>query len=148
MGDVPLDEVFDPRMCLMLPGLPGQFPLWLSALPGAKIQKLCEAGKCRDFAPSEIIGRDDEGVYRALGYIRTSNDEGVFVSTAMRSQQFPVREMEALQEIVPFLVYQRLMDVLSGDDPAVPWDRIQAAVAGFRKYVRHISSESGVGKLL
>jgi hypothetical protein len=146
-GDVPPDEVFDPRMFLRVPGLKGEFPLWLSALPGAQIQKLCEAGECRDFAPSEIIGRDDEGVYRALGYIRISEDEGVFVSTGMRSQRFPVRGIDALQEVVPFLVYERLTDALRGDDPAVPWDRVRAAVAGFRKYVKVICSAACCGEL-
>ena len=55
-GQVPPDEYLDPLSFIAIPGLPGRFPLWLSAEPLIAIGKLAEAGKCVDGVPSFFIG--------------------------------------------------------------------------------------------
>jgi hypothetical protein len=55
-GQISPDEPFDPWAFLIIPGLKGRFPLWLSAEPRSKLQRLQQQGKCLDFAPAEIVG--------------------------------------------------------------------------------------------
>jgi very-short-patch-repair endonuclease len=138
-GQVSPMEPFDPCAFITVPGLRGTCPLFLSAGPRMKIRRLFQAGRCLEAYTSEIIGRDDDGVYRAIGFIRLNEKEGVYVTTAMRSQHFPIWEVDLLIEIVPCLVYDRLSDVLNRKNRATSWDHICSTVKGFQKYVRNIN---------
>jgi len=137
-GVLPGDEDFDPFFAYSIPGLMGKFPLWLSLEPRLKFQKMHESGIVATPVPSKIVGRDENGRCRGLSYIRMGEKKGVFVSTVMRSQHFPVHASEVLCEILPFLLHQRIADAVNGDDPALPWEQVNSVVAGFRKFLRTI----------
>jgi hypothetical protein len=138
-GDVPQDEPFDPCMIIAIPGLKGQFPLWLSAAPEHDLDQLHKHGKCQDDRTNVYVGYDHQGICRALGFVRIDTQVGVLTYTAMRSQRFPVPECEALQELMPFLVHQLLVDVLNADDKPLPLAEIRRAIAGFAKYVTRVA---------
>lgn len=138
-GEVPPDEPFDPCMFMVIPGLKGRFPLWLSAGPEIKVDKLHKLGKCKDPRTNVYVGYDHQRICRALGFVRIDEQVGVLTFTAMRSQLFPVLESEALREVMPFLVHQLLVDVLNGEDKPQPLSDIRRAIAGFAKYVTRVA---------
>ena len=132
-GEVPLDEIFMPSMMVTIPGYDKQFPLYLSAPIRNKIQKLCISGKIIDLVPSHIIGRDDAGNYKAISYIRVTTKSGLLVETAMRSQDFPVSESDALDEIVTFQLYSELESYLEGKVTLITLDEIAVKLEVFQK---------------
>jgi len=123
-GEVPADYIFTPQMMVSILGNDKQFPLWLSAPIRNRIRTLCFSGKIVDFAPSMAIGRSKDGTYRAISYIRISYEHGIIVDTAMRSQSFPVSQADALEELVSFLLYERLLDALNGKIDLLPLKQI------------------------
>lgn len=115
--------------------------LWLSKEPRLKLIKLHNSGIVATYVPSVIIGRDENGMYRRLSFIRMGEQTGVFVTSEMTSQRFCIHESEALHEILPFLLHERVVDAVNGDDPALSWKRVKSVVEGFRKFLRTICSE-------
>jgi Protein of unknown function (DUF2726) len=111
-GIISKDEPFDPTFFVTMPGRDRSFPLMLSAGPCSRVRNLWFQGKVRDPWPSFLIGRDHRQTYRAIGWLMVTDDAGVLARTAMRLQRFPVREWEALREIIPFGVERRLNSVL------------------------------------
>jgi Protein of unknown function (DUF2726) len=138
-GEIPPDEPFDPCMAMSIPGLEGRFPLWLSSDPELKIDKLSKLGKCKDPRANIYIGYDHQQVCGGIGFVRVDEQVGVLTFSAMRSQRFPVPECEALQEVMPFLVHQLLVDVLDGDEHPKPLAEIRLAIAGFANYVKRVT---------
>lgn len=130
-GEVPANEIFMPQMIVSIPGYDKQFPMWLSAPIRNKIQKLCFSGRIVDLAPSMIIGRSEDGTYRAISYIRIDYENGIIVDTAMRSQRFPVPQADALEELVTFQLYERLLEVLEGKAGVTSLEQIAAKVKEF-----------------
>jgi len=119
-GIVPYDEPFDPMMFSSLPGRNERFPMWLSVELRIKIQRLSKAGKCLDPVPSEWIGKDNDGTYRGITWIRVTEDSGVCAHSAMRSQQFPIVTSELLSEILVFEIHGKLEEILEGTDTPEP----------------------------
>jgi hypothetical protein len=146
-GNIPQDEPFDPCMFVAIRGLRGHFPLWLSAKPLMAIRSLAKAGKCKDASPGCIIGLDSDGIFRGIEYLRVTEESAIMTSTAMRSQLFPVSEVEAIEQILPFQTHELLLDVLSGDEQGQSLDEVRGAVQGFSKYVRPLYSSSSGGPL-
>lgn len=132
-GEVPADEIFMPQMMVNIPGYDKQFPLWLSAPIRNKIQKLCFSGKITDMVPSQIIGRSDDGTYRAISYIRVTKERGIIVDTAMRSQKFPVPQVDALDELVTFQLYEKLIETLETGAGLIPLEEIASNIDEFKK---------------
>jgi hypothetical protein len=132
-GQVPYDEPFMPQSFVSLPGQKNQFPLWLSATVRGRIQKLFFDGKVLDMAPSHLTGRDSFGDYHAISFMRVDERCGVLAETGMRSQRFPVSEIDALDEIVTNELYDQLSGVLSGRDPGIPGGDIERRIAAFAK---------------
>lgn len=140
-GALPADDYFSPFNVISIPGLKGRFPLFLSLEPRLKIQEMNKSGIVTTSVPSVIIGKDENGTYRGLSFIRMGEKNGVFVSTEMTSQRFSIDVTEALHEILPFLLHQRIGDAVDGDDPAVPWEQVNSVIEGFRKFLLAICSE-------
>ena len=134
LGYIPFLEDFDPALIIDIPGLRGNFPLWLSAEPQIKLQRLHEQGKCRDCIPSVLIGHDEDRVYHGLSFIRIDENRGVSVTTSMRSQRFPVLESEVLDEILPFLLHEKLMDAINGIEETESSEELAARANGFLNY--------------
>ena len=132
-GEVPADEIFMPQMMINIPGYDNQFPLWLSAPIRNKIQKLCFSGKITDMVPSHIIGRSDDGTYRAISYIRVNKEQGIIVDTVMRSQDFPVPQVDALDELVTFQLYEKLIETLETGLGLISLEEIASNIEEFKK---------------
>ena len=139
---MPPDEYLDPLSFIAIPGLPGRFPLWLSAEPLIAIGKLAEAGKCVDGVPSFFIGYDENHVYRGMAWLAIDNQCGVLTSTAMRCQRFPVLECDALHEILIFQIHDLLLDVINGSELATPLPDIDRKTKALANYVTHLCSGS------
>jgi len=131
-GEVPADEIFMPQMMVNIPEYDKQFPLWLSAPIRNKIQKLCFSGKITDMVPSHIIGKGEDGAYRAISYIRVTKEQGVIVDTAMRSQDFPVPQVDALDELVTFQLYEKLIEALETGEGLISLEEIASKIEEFK----------------
>jgi hypothetical protein len=130
-GAVPADEICDPFMVLALPGRKERFPLWLSAELRARIERLHQAGKCRDFVPSEWIGVDENGNYQDVMWLRVTDEAGVIARSGIRAQRFPVIEAEVLSELLVFQLYEELDSVLRGKSELLPILEIDAIVTTY-----------------
>jgi hypothetical protein len=130
-GEILYDEPFMPQAIVNIPGSDKQFPLWLSAVVRAKIQKLCFTGAIRDLVPSVLIGKDTEGNYHAISFIRIDDSRGVVVETGMRLQRFPVLESEALDEVIICQLYEALVRALEVGDTASPGAEIERRIIDF-----------------
>lgn len=132
-GEIPFDEMFMPQMMMIISGYEKQFPLWLSAPINSKIEKLCLSGKIIDSASSYYIGKNQNGIYKAISYIRITKEKGVMVDTAMHKQNFPISLVSALEEIITFLLYQRLMEGLNLGKGMIPLEQITTYIQRFEK---------------
>lgn len=131
-GQVPHDEPFMPMAFASIPGREGRFPLWLSGPIRNKIQKYFFDGRVLDMVPSAYIGRNREGTYRALAFLRVNETGGVVAETAMRFQRFPVSQAEALHDVVLFDLFERLQAVLDDREAASAMVDIAARLAEIR----------------
>lgn len=132
-GEIPYDEPFTPQFFISISGYDKQFPLWLSAPIGAKIQKLCLEEKVKDFGYSTYVNRDERGNYKAISYIRVTETEGIMDEIGMRGQKFPVSEAELLMEIAPYFINERLEAVMSGQQKTISLDSIRKAINTFKE---------------
>lgn len=130
-GQVPRDEPFMPQSFVTLPGHKHRFPLWLSAAVRGRIQKLFFDGKVLDLVPSQIIAVDTRGNYHALSFLRIDTERGVMAQTGMRSQNFPVSECDALDEIVTNELFANVQEALAEPEKAVPASEIRTRIALF-----------------
>ena len=130
-GNIPPDEYLDPMLFLALRGKTGRFPMWISADPKIKIQRLRQAGRCRDGAPSYWIGADDRDNYHALMWLSIDETQWVLVKTAARNQSFPVDLSELITEILSFDVLRALEDVLNGKAQAITADDLNGVVKDY-----------------
>lgn len=142
-GVVSPDEGFMPHLIYSI-GDDRHWPLWLSHDIRKQLRELHKIGKCHDWIPSYLVGRDQEQTCRAVAVIAVTDKTGVFASTAMKAQQFPIAEEDALEELVVFEVFESLQNVLSGRRKPLPLSEIQAEIHEFNKKVR-ITGLSSIG---
>jgi hypothetical protein len=135
-GQLPPDEPFDPWFFVTIPGLQGRFPLWLSAEPRSKLQRLWQQGKCLDFAPAKIVGGYGGDTLHAFGCIRLNEAEGVWTRTSLRNQAFPASSFELVQELVAFQVFDKVQDVVEGVDAPTAIPEIRRAATEFAAEVQ------------
>jgi hypothetical protein len=130
-GQIPLDETFDPCFFIPVPGLAGQFPLWMSAEPRSKLERLWQQGRCLDFAPAEIVGEDEPDNLLGFGCLRLNESEGVWTTAALRNQTFPASSFELVQELIAFQVFDKVQDAIEGTDSAVSVAEIRRVASEF-----------------
>lgn len=132
-------------MIISLPGNSNSFPLWLDADVRCRIKKLSENGRCIDPIPSCLVGDDTAGNYRAIAYIRISEEQAFFSVTGMRPQQFNVPASVILEAIAIHDLYEKLMDVFDGGQRAVGIGVLAQKLDDFRgKFNQLCSSTYGV----
>jgi len=141
-GQIPPFEYVDPSMILSLPVTTTEFPLWLSADVRCKIERLYDQGRYLDPCPSCFVGRDSEGNYRAIAYVRITEATAVRSRTAMRNQQFPVPTCDVLGAIVVHDLYQKVMDVLQKLDSPIPIEELATELDHFRERFEMVSSST------
>lgn len=135
-GSIPPDEYLDPMLFVSLPGKTGRFPMWMSADPKIKIQRLCKAGRCRDASLSFWIGADDRDNHHGLMWLSIDEHRWVLVKTAARNQLFPVDLSEFVSEILSFDVLRALEDVLAGRAEAITGPVLNATIKDYEQRFR------------
>ncbi|WP_437745535.1 DUF2726 domain-containing protein [Sorangium sp. So ce1504] len=135
-GAVPWDEPFDPFLFVSWSDHKRRFPLWLTIEVQMEIQALREAGKCIQSAPSFIIGADDKDNCHALAWMKITPETGVYATTGMRNQLFPVAPGDALQQIVIFDLHHELRRTLSGEAQPLPWEQITLRIKAHQERYR------------
>src|SRR5262249_18429036 len=135
-GQLPPDEQFEPSFFLTIPGLKGEFPLWLSAEPRSKIQRLWELGKCLDFSPGESVGVDDGGTLRGFGCLRLNEAQGVWTQAAIRNQTFPASSFQLIQELIAYQVFDKVQDVIEGTEAPASIAEVRQAAREFAASVQ------------
>jgi hypothetical protein len=144
-GAIPPGDVF-PLDVIMLPGIPGDFPLWLSQPARAEIWKLWKANQEIDPVPSSFVGEGKRGEVRALSWLKVAGQAGVCASTGMRAQQFPVPIDDIVEDLAVLDLKAKLDRVLKGDEHPAPLTEIDAATERFRREVRMMSF-SGIDRI-
>jgi hypothetical protein len=142
-GTIAPDEGWMPHLIYSI-GDERHWPLCLSHDIREQLRKLHKSRKCHDWIPSYVVGRDQEQTCRAVAVIAVTEKAGVFASTAMKAQQFPIAEEDALEELVVFEVFESLQNVLSGRRKPLPLSEIQVKIHEFDKKVR-ITGLSSIG---
>jgi hypothetical protein len=116
----------------------------LSADVRCRIEKLSESGCCIDPGPSCLVGTDNAGNYRALAYIRVTEQNAVFSLTGMRPQRFRVPTSEVLESIAVHDLFENLMEVLDGRQCPVAIEVLRRKLDEFRgKFTEVCSSTCG-----
>jgi hypothetical protein len=105
-----------------------------------KIQNLFKAGKCKDIAPSHIVGRDENGNYHAIGWLRITDDNAVLAETAMRSQRFPIILSDILGEIIVYEVYKVAVSVINKESKTRAINEVKARVESFKNTYKTMSA--------
>jgi hypothetical protein len=131
-GTIPPDEIFDPCFIVYCGNSPS-YPYWLSRDALLRIQDLYKAGSICDFAPSHIVGMDGNGNYRAISWLRVTNEGGILVRTGMRNQLFPVVISEVVGELVTLDLYEALQSVLAGKTRPLALSEIDRHIKGFER---------------
>lgn len=131
-GSIPYDEPYDPMWFIAFPGKEGWFPMQLGYDIRIKIERLSNAGKCRDFAPSYWIGVDARENYRIITYLRIDETTGVYATSGMRAQRFGISPGDILDELVLFDLWERLQGTITGLRAAVPMQMIYRAVREYQ----------------
>jgi hypothetical protein len=134
-GNIAPDEVFDPFAVVSMSGHKGAFPLWLSLLIQNEIAKMHCSGRCVDPAPSHLIARDEQGSYRALAWLMLDAASGILAAVRMRNHLFPIRAVDALEQVVLFELHHRLRAVQGHQGQPSARHVMESAVRSFkRKY--------------
>jgi hypothetical protein len=147
-GLVSPEEGFMPHLIYSI-GDDRRWPLWLSHDVRRQLRVLHKSGKCHDWIPSYVVGRDQEQTCRAIAVIAVTDKTGVIASTAMKAQQFPIAEEDAIEELVVFEVFESLQRVLSARGSRSPFRKfISRYVNLIRKFVSLVFHQSAEEYLL
>lgn len=141
-GIIPVEEGFTPQFISSIGDR--DWPLWLSHDVREQLRKIQKSGKCLDWIPSFVVGRDQEQTCRAVAIIALTHETGVFAKTAMKAQQFPIEEEDAVEELVVLEVFEALQAVLSGHEKPLPFSALHTKIREFDNEVR-ISGLSSIG---
>ena len=132
LGHIPWDESFDHQFLMWGDRREPRFPWWLSAALSEELRTLSDQGRCWVSWSFLDRGKDSQGNYRTFGFLRITGDTGVSAATAMRSQLFPAPIDALLGDIVSHELYQRVLAVLKGTEPAESVISIRQKIAHFR----------------
>jgi len=145
-GSIPDDEIFDPFFVMGLKG-EDKFPYWFSAKPRVKLQSLHKEGKIAVPCSSGFIGLDTQNVMRGIEFIRVTKNEGLFVRSAMRPQDFPIVLSDLFDEILFVQLWFQLSAWLNGNVNLIPMSKILAIVAQMQSELK-IGRSHSYGELL
>ena len=110
--------------------------------PSTPVEQLNKRGLIIDPCSSGFIGRDESDVIRGIEYIRITATTGVYVRTAMRPQQFPVRMSDLLEEILSVQLAERVSNCLQGKTPPIALTEIYSIAERMRKTLTLDSAHS------
>jgi hypothetical protein len=139
-GIIPVDEPFLPISIIYIDDKKEPWPFDLSMDAREEMRKLFEQGKCYSPGPSYLIGTDKNGNYHAIAYMKTTKEKGIYITTGMRNQLFPIEISDCLAEIAMLELYDRLMDTIKGKNHELESHIIQKQCEIFKDKYSLISS--------
>ncbi|GJM76499.1 hypothetical protein HMSSN036_87150 [Paenibacillus macerans] len=124
-----------------------KFPMFLSYDIRKELRELCDKNIIRSFLPSVWIGRDKKLNRHGICWIYINEEEGLFVTSGMRAQNFPISESELLEEIMIFDLYEKLKSYLKGNIEASSNKEISSKINEFEvRYTMSLVISGGCRK--
>ncbi|PED69294.1 DUF2726 domain-containing protein [Bacillus pseudomycoides] len=142
-GTVPYDEPFAPESIFSLSGNEKKFPFFLSFDIKNEIRKLSEKKQIKSLIPNTWIGTDNNGNYYGISWLYIDNETGVFTTSGIKAQRFPVSESELLEEIMIFDLYEQLLGFFNNKRRSVMNREIFKRINEFEKKYRIALVSSG-----
>lgn len=115
-GTIPYDEPFDMTFIYSSSQRnERKWPYWLSFDIESELEKLHEAGRIGQQAPSSYIGSDSEGNYRCLAWLVMDERSVLSTMTGMRAQRFPaISECDLVGMLATFDLYPKVKQAVAG----------------------------------
>ncbi|MFD1413803.1 DUF2726 domain-containing protein [Oceanobacillus jeddahense] len=142
-GTVPYDELFDPELIYYISGKDKKFPIFLSYDIRKEIRNLYEQGKIKNSSPNIWIGKNKKGNYYGISWIYLDNRRGVYSVSGMKGKSFPISEIDLLQEIMIFDLYEQLQEVFANKKESNSNQKISQIIDGFEKKYRLVMAAAG-----
>ena len=106
-GLIPGDEIFAPEAIMYVGDKNELFPFYLTHEINRKLLKLYECGRIHQPGTSCWIGKDKDNNYHGISYLKVTKDKGIFVTSAMKTQNFPIVGADLLDSIMASDLYER-----------------------------------------
>jgi hypothetical protein len=132
-GLVAWDEGFDPFSVASISSMPEPWPLWLSRAAIDFVRTLHKKGAVIDPIPCYAIGKDEQGSYRGIAWLRLTEKTAILAASTLRSQLFDVDVGEALEQLVVLELHERLRRTISGTFAPQSAVVVERAVTSFRQ---------------
>lgn len=141
-GIIPKDEMFSPFFVAGLEPGGDRFPYQLARRARARLQMWHEKGMVREHGSSGVRFRDQNEALRGIEFIGMSDDTGVYVTSAMRDQQFPVYMGDLFDEILTVQLTEKVAACLEGKEKPVLMAKVDAEIASMKARFRVAGAHS------
>jgi len=139
-GRIPYeDSIFDP-MFVSVRTKSGMRSLELEKNARAEFGHLFRSRKIPFHVPNWITAKGSDRTLRAISWIKTSEQQGAFVETAMRHQNLGSWVQFAIRGIVLSQLQERVSAITSGEDTPLPISSIEDRVKRFEVMYEPIMS--------
>lgn len=132
-GTVPYNELFDPESIYLISGNKKKFPFFLSFDIRNEIRTLSRKKRIKSLIPNTWIGKDSNSNYYGISWLYVDNETGLFTTSGMKAQNFPVLESDLLEEIMIFDLYEQLLGFLDNKRRSIPSQSISKRINEFEK---------------
>jgi hypothetical protein len=139
-GRIPYeDSIFDP-MFVSVKTKSGMRSLELERHARAEFVHLFMSGKIPFYVPNCITAMDSDQTLRAISWIKTSEQQGALVETAMQHQNLGSWVQFAIRGIVLSQLQERVSAITSGEETPLPISSIENRVKRFEVKYKTIMS--------
>lgn len=130
-GRIPYeDSIFDP-MFVSVRTKSGMRSLELEKHARAELGHLFRSGKIPFYVPNWITAKGSDRTLRAISWIKTSEQQGALVETAMRHQNLGSWVQFAIRGIVLNQLKELVIAIISGEETPLPISTIEKQVKRF-----------------
>ena len=130
-GRIPYDEsIFDP-MLVSVRTKSGMRSLELEKHARAEFGQMFMSGKIPFYVPNWITAKGSDRTLRAISWIKTSEQQGALVETAMRHQNLGSWVQFAIRGIVLSQLQERVSAITNGEETPLPISSIEDRVKTF-----------------
>lgn len=142
-GTVPYNELFDPESIYFISGNKKKFPFFLSFDIRNEIRTLFGKKRIKSLTPNTWIGKDSKSNYYGISWLYVDNKTGLFTTSGMKAQNFPVLESDLLEEIMIFDLYEQLLEFLDNQRRSISNQSISKRINEFEKKYKLAFSSTG-----
>jgi len=130
----PDDSIFDP-MFVSVRTKSGMRSLELEKHARAELGRLFRSGDIPFHVPNWITANGDDRTLRAISWIKTSDNQGAYVETAMQHQNLDSWVQFAIRGIVLSQLQERVSAIIGGNESPLSISSIEDQVKTIRKYI-------------